>query len=227
MTKIDKKIETFLTCPNCLNWIYPPICGICGKLSTDFLCNKCKVLLKKEAVFEIENYEKHKRYFEEHLYVFIYEGIVRKAILNYKFNEKAYLYKTFVNFLLNNEKIVGKLKSYDIIIPVPISKKRKMQRGYNQSELIAKEISKVIKLKLINNCLYKIKDNIPQSTLSREERQDNVIEVYGIKNKKILQNKKVILVDDIYTTGSTVNECSRILKQSGAKKVGIFTLAKD
>ena len=78
-----------------------------------------------------------------------------------------------------------------------------------------------------NNSLYKIKNNKPQSTLKKEERQENVIGVYGIKNKKILQNKKIILIDDIFTTGSTVNECSKILKQSGVKQIGIFTIAKD
>ena len=98
-------------------------------------------MLKKEAIIGSDNYHNKNIYFQEHIYLFMYEGIIRKTILNYKFNEKSYLYKTFSKFLLNNKKIVGKLKCYDIIMPVPISYKRWKQRGYNQSYLIAKSIS--------------------------------------------------------------------------------------
>ena len=84
------------------------------------------------------------KYFDNHIYLFRYEGIVRKKIIEYKFKEKSYLNETFVNFILKNEKICRFLKSYDIITPVPIHAKRKRKRGYNQSELIAKKIAKDI-----------------------------------------------------------------------------------
>ena len=153
--------------------------------------------------------------------------MIRKIILNYKFNDQSFLYKTMVNFLLKNKKFFEILKSYDTIIPVPISKKRRRERGYNQSELIAREIAKKLAIHINNQCLIKTKNNTEQSKLNKEERQKNIKGVYQLEKSHILKNKKLLIVDDIYTTGSTVNECSRILSQAQPKKIGILTLAKD
>ena len=211
-----------------LDLIYPPVCGICGKLDKNFLCKKCENVLKKQAAFENDNYEDDiQKNYDEHLYMFLYDGIIRNCLLNYKFRDKSYLYKTFITFLLKNEIFVEKIKSYDIIIAVPISIKRKKMRGYNQSGLIAREIGKCTNIKLLTNCLYKNKDTVPQSSLSKEKRIKNVEGVFALRNIKEINNKKVLIVDDIYTTGNTVNECSRLLKEAGAIKIAVFTLAKD
>lgn len=210
-----------------LNLIYPPRCGICGKFNLEFLCKKCENYLKSQAKFEIQENQNIKQYFDEHVYIFQYEGIIREKILEYKFKEKSYLYKTFINFLLKDKKIFEILKSYDTIIPVPISKKRQKERGYNQSLLIAKEMSKRLKIECIDNCLIKTKNIIEQSKLNKEERQKNIIGVYKLKNIEKLKNKRIILLDDIYTTGSTVNECSKMLRQADVKKIAVLTLAKD
>lgn len=209
------------------NLFYPPVCGICGKLNEDFLCKKCEKLLESQAKFEIQEKQNINLYFDKLLYIFQYEGIIRKLIIDYKFNEKSYLYKTFANFLLKNQKFFEILKSYDTIIPVPISKKRKKERGYNQSTLIAREISKRLKIEINTSCLYKAKDIVAQSTLNREEREQNIKGVYQLKNVKKLENKKILLIDDIYTTGSTLNECSKILRKSNPKVITCFTMAKD
>lgn len=231
--KIQEKIS---------NLLYPPVCGICGKIAQKRICIKCNVELKKQTEVNIlQKEEIEEKNFEELMYIFKYEGQVRKLILDYKFNEKSYMYKTFVNFLLNDKKIFENIKKYDKIIPVPISKKRYKERGYNQSLLIAKEISKQTQykanienkqkektnLELVNNCLIKTKNIIEQSKLNKEERQNNIQGVYSLQNPQIITNQKILLVDDIYTTGSTVNECSKILKQANPKKIGILVLAKD
>ena len=174
-----------------------------------------------------EGEELQNKYFEELMYIFKYEGQIRELILNYKFNEQANLYKTFVNFLIKNEKIFENIKKYDTIVPVPISKKRYNERGYNQSYLIAREIAKITDMELQKNCLIKIKNVIEQSKLNKEQREKNAKGIYKLNNKEVLKNKNILLVDDIYTTGSTVNECSRILKQANPKKIGILVLAKD
>ena len=231
--KIQEKIS---------NLLYPPVCGICGKIAQKGICIKCNVELKKQTEVNIlQKEEIEEKNFEELMYIFKYEGQVRKLILDYKFNEKSYMYKTFVNFLLNDKKIFENIKKYDKIIPVPISKKRYKERGYNQSLLIAKEISKQTQykanienkqkektnLELVNNCLIKTKNIIEQSKLNKEERQNNIQGVYSLQNPQIITNQKILLVDDIYTTGSPVNECSKILKQANPKKIGILVLAKD
>ena len=238
--KIEKILERII------DMIYPPKCGICGKLDKNFLCKKCEIMLKNELKnqtkdnkyfkdnvnldeqprFFIEE-KNNKQYFIQHIYFFKYEGIIRKIILDYKFNEKAYLYKTIVNFLLKDKKIFEILKFYDIIIPVPISNKRKRERGYNQSLLIAREISNLTGISYTDNCLFKIKNIIEQSKLNKEDRMQNVQGVYELKNKKILENKNILLIDDIYTTGSTVKECCKTLKLAKIKEIGVLTIAKD
>lgn len=132
-----------------------------------------------------------------------------------------------MNFLLKQQKIFEIIKTYDIILPVPISKKRYKQRGYNQTELIARKIRKKTDIELVTNCLYKEKNNVPQSTLNKEDRIENVKNAYIIKNSKIIKDKRVIIFDDIYTTGSTVNECSKLLKQNNVKEILVMTIAKD
>ena len=231
MTKFDKMMRQIWTVP--LVSMYPQICGICEKISKDAICPKCNLELKKQAEVnilqkeEIEENIKKEKYFEELMYIFKYEGQVRKLILDYKFNEKSYLYKTFVNFLLKNKKIFENIKKYDKIIPVPISKKRNKERGYNQSMLIAEEIANKTNLELVNNCLIKTKNIIEQSKLNKEDRQQNIQGVYSLQNERLITKQKILLVDDIYTTGSTVNECCKILQQANPKTIGVLVLAKD
>lgn len=226
MTKMKQK-EPVPTVPSLLNLIYPPKCGICGKLNENFLCNKCYKILENDAKFNVEKFEKLKNEFDEHIYMFKYEGAIRRIILQYKFQENSYLYKTIVNFLLKNKKMFEIIKTYDTIVPVPISKKRKRTRGYNQSYLIAKDIANIVGIKLENRVLFKIKNIIEQSKLNKEDRLENIKGVYEIRNIKRVMNKKILLFDDIYTTGSTANECCRILKKANPKKIGVLTIAKD
>ncbi len=101
-----------------------------------------------------------------------------------------------------------------------------LERGYNQSALIAKEIAKNIKEIKYLDTLKKVKNNQRQSTLKKEERKQNVKNVYEIQNKQIIEGKRIILVDDIYTTGNTVNECSRVLKSNKVSDILVLTLAK-
>ena len=232
MTIFDKIVRQIKTVPNVsnfLNLIYPQTCGICGKSVQNSLCKKCEIELKKQSDINIilEGEEIEDKYFNELMYIFKYEGQIRKLIIDYKFNEKSYIYLTFVNFLLKNKKIFENIKNYDTIIPVPISKKRLKKRGYNQSLLIARKIAEQTNLELVNNCLIKTKNIIEQSKLNKEDRIQNIKGVYELKNKQLIENKKVLLIDDIYTTGSTVNECSKILRQGNPAKIGILVIAKD
>ena len=151
-----------------LDLIYPPVCGICGKLSENSLCKKCQNKIYKEAIFGQEKYED--KFFDTHFYLFKYDGIIRDKLIDYKFNEKSYLYKTFVNFFVFYEKNYFHFDFYDIIIPVPISRKRLNFRGYNQSKLIALELSRYFSAKLEDKILIKIKNNKPQSTLNQERK---------------------------------------------------------
>ena len=120
------------------------------------------------------------------------------------------------------------LEKYDIIIPVPMYRKKEKRRGYNQTALIARKIAKAYKnLVYDGKSLQKIKDTKMQSSLDKTERRKNIKNAYKVINQQKIKDKKIILLDDIYTTGSTVNECSKVLKQSGAKEILVVTIAKD
>ncbi len=210
-----------------LDFIFPPSCGICGKIAENYLCENCKQNLINSKMFlnKVKLYQD--KYINEHFYVFSYEGIIREKILQYKFKEYSYLSNTFCEFFINNKKLYGFLKKYDIITPVPISNLRMRERGYNQSDLIAKKVAKFANITYYPKILIKSKNNKPQSTLNKEQRLENVKNVYKIQNIAKIKERRILLFDDIYTTGATANECARILKQAGAQNVGILTFTKD
>lgn len=210
-----------------LNIIYPNVCGMCDRINKESLCGKCKYKLKQLEKNIITDYRNDKnKYFDYHAYLFKYEGIIREKLIDYKFNDKSYLYKTFSKIIIKNEKIYRFIQKYDIILPVPINKEREFIRGYNQTLLILKELKKE-NININEKILKKTKNNLPQSSLTKNQRILNVKDVYKLINEEQIKNKKILIFDDIYTTGSTVNECSKILKKAGAKEIGVLTIAKD
>ena len=208
------------------NLIYPNVCGMCGRLCQESLCKKCEIKLNKIAKIKIDRYED--KYFTKHLSAFKYEGMIKQKLIDYKFNEKSYLYKSIAKFLLNSKKVCAFLESYDIIIPVPIHKYRRRERGYNQSALIARKLARSVEgLTYNDSILYKEKNIAPQSNKTKEQRKKDVIGVYSLRNQEKIKGKKILLLDDIYTTGSTVNECCRMLREACVATVDVITIAKD
>lgn len=208
-----------------INAIFPPVCAFCGQTSLESVCKEC---LKKMQNCEKARIDKYlNKNFESHIYLFKYEEPIREQIIEYKFRNKPYYYKTFTKILINNKKIYDILKSYDIIIPVPLNKSRKKERGYNQAELIAREISKNIKNLKYLNILEKTKNAVPQSTLNKAQRLRNLENAYKLKQEINIQNQRILIFDDVFTTGTTANECAKIIKTIGNNKISIFTIAKD
>ncbi len=134
-----------------------------------------------------------------------------------------------------------------ILIPIPLTKRRQKWRGFNQAEEIGKELSKFlnpvrdsgnkeslqkenisngVKLPLVSNCLLRLKNTYPQVELSTEARRENVKDIFFCQNKKEILGKKILLIDDVYTTGATMEEAARILKESGAKEVWGIVVAR-
>lgn len=209
-----------------LDLIFPPVCGFCGKVNNGYICKECLNIVNSLAVNKQESINNH--FFNEYLYIFKYEEIIREKILEFKFENKSYLYRTFAEAILNNKKNIEFIKKYDFLVPVPIHKIRKRKRGYNQSELIARAISNEIKnIKLKTNIIIKEKNIVAQSTLNKKQREANIQNSFKVINSNIIKNNKILLLDDILTTGSTANECSKVLLEAGCKEVGLITIAKD
>lgn len=232
-----------------LDLFFPKFCFGCGRENT-YLCNDCKSLL------EIAEYDyclcetnptrllsptqvgKCQRCQDRKLsglyFALSYKekSLTRKLIHNFKY--KPYvkdLAETLANLLIEHfiltKKNTNDVWESSILLPIPLDNKKLKSRGYNQSEKLCKELSKILKIPVISNCLIKIKETRPQMTLNKTEREKNLKNAFTLKNAKALKNKKVFLVDDVYTTGSTMQECARILKASGIKQVWGICIARE
>lgn len=181
--------------------------------SPDFLCGECR---------------EKKRYFTKAIAVAVYEGTLSEAIHIFKYQKKQAMAK-HLNVMIT-DLLLQRLFDSDIIIPVPLHKKRLNERGFNQSLLIAHYLSKRLCIPLSMDGLQRVRWTRPQIELSRHERLKNVRGAFavlaGLKPAHIIKDKRVILVDDVYTTGATVNECAKVLKKAGASEVVVFTLAR-
>ena len=210
---------------NVLNLIFPIKCGVCGKIGLP-ICIDCEKILKKYEINLVKNdfIEIKNKYLlkVKKIFIYRYDDIVRKLLVNYKFNDASYLADTFAYLIKNNKKIYDILKTYDIILPVPLHKKRKLERGYNQTELIARKLG----LNYKNNCLIKVKNIKPQSQNDVEKRRTEIKNVFKLQNIEILKNKKVLILDDIYTTGSTADECIKTVS-TATNKIGFVSIARD
>ncbi len=113
----------------------------------------------------------------------------------------------------------------DLIVPVPSTKVQLKQRGFNQTELLAKQISKHLKIKVEFDVLYRVKETPAQRELSKEEREKNLLCAFRVKDRRKIHKKNILLVDDVYTTGSTCRECTRTLIGGGAASISIITWA--
>jgi ComF family protein len=115
----------------------------------------------------------------------------------------------------------------DIILPVPLHNSRLRERGFNQAHMIATGCFAQWKKKLAHDVLIRHRSTIPQSLLSGKERRQNLHNVFSLIDPSRVSGAKVLLVDDVYTTGSTVNACSKVLRQAGAERIEVFTLARS
>lgn len=204
-------------CDNCwkkLVFIEKPICSICGepldiKTNQSILCGHC---LNK------------KHYFNKAVSVFIYNRTIARAIYRLKFDRKIFLSKFFAKFIVKNVKEFDS----DYIVAVPIYKNRLEERGYNQSLLLVKEISKIINVPYIEDAILKIKNTLPQTKLTTNKRKTNLKSAFKINEKyrDLIKDKNILIIDDVLTTGATVDECAKILKKNGAGRVFIGAIAR-
>lgn len=198
--------------------------GLCGKCfnKLEFIGDKCCIRCGKPSDNEAKYCllcQNETRYFDMARSAVIYKGDIQRLILEYKFHNKRYLAKYLAKFIEHAVERYG--IKYDVVVPIPLSKSREKERKYNQ----VSEMLRHTNLNPIVNALIKTKDNERQSLMAGRERRDNVRGVYEMADKAAVKNKRVLLVDDIITTGATVNEASRILMSAGAQSVIAVSVA--
>ncbi|MBL7045314.1 MAG: ComF family protein [Parcubacteria group bacterium] len=154
------------------------------------------------------------------------DEVIRHMIWALKYRRNREVAKTFAvllsDFLVEEFSDLSVYSDFNkpILIPVPLFKKRFRERGFNQSELLAKELVKINDFCTLNTkILKKIKNTPHQTNLHRHKRLKNVIDSFGVTNPEIIKNRNIVVLDDVTTTGATLNEAKKILLKSGAKKV--------
>ncbi len=213
-----------INCSTVISYKDPYLCKECyGKI--EFLSAKCSIC-SGDLVEGICNIcSSRKFYIDKNITITEYSGIMKEILHNYKFNKRRRLYKLLS--LLSIEEVSKWQYLFNIITSVPINKKKKWDRGFNQSELIARDIAK--KLKKVYFPILKERYHFKsQKELGYRNRFLNILDRYKIKNakRKRITGMSVLIVDDVFTTGATINECARILKTFGAEKVYSLTIAR-
>lgn len=203
-------------CPSCLSGvtlISPPICTKCGipfatQAEESHLCGRCLV--------RMSSYDTARA-------LLTFSSSTRTAIHAFKYENKAYLSKTLLG-LMERSPLGLSFHQYDILVPVPLHRNRLRARGYNQALLLCREISQRYGVPVDERLLRRIRDSAPQIELMGVEREQNVKGVFSLG--KDPAEKTILLVDDVLTTGATVNECASVLRRGGAKRIDVFTIAR-
>jgi len=201
-------------CPSCLQSlprITPPLCPRCGlPQSRAKICPTC-------AGWEAE--------INGIRSPFRFDGVIRQAIHELKYRNLRAIAGLFAR-LLNDYLIANPLPG-EVVVPVPLHPKRLRERGYNQSSLLAQELSKLTELPLVDDCLIRAYHSPPQArTANVDERRRNVADVFSCRDQR-LKGKQVLLIDDVSTSGATLDACARALKQAGATSVWGLVLARE
>ena len=207
-------------CPKCfqeLNFITAPYCYKCGHpfeqaaSSKKMLCASCA--------------KKSKTPFRLNRSALYYDDISKDLILALKFMDKTENAKTLAKWLSMAGYDIWQ-EGVDVLVPVPLHYKRLIKRRYNQSALLVKELSKITGIKADYTSLVKHKSTKPQVQFSGHERVKNVRGAFSVKHIEKIKGKRVVLIDDVMTTGSTLKECALALKKAGAKSVDTLTVAR-
>lgn len=201
--------------------LFPPKCLLCGKILEPEELDLCRACRTDGP--ECRNYRMKLPFIDSWAAVWYYEGQARESLLRFKFRgARGYArgYGRLLAMRLQQEHPEG----FDLLTWVPISKRRKLRRGYDQVELLARAVGRELGMPPVS-ALQKIRNNRPQSGIHGEaQRKANVLGVYRVR-KVDVTGKRILLLDDILTTGATASEAARVLKTAGAAQVHVAALA--
>ena len=209
--------DVYSLCPECrqnINWANGKLCRVCGKLLEDWyprdICGECA---------------NRSRSFDSGVTCMQYRQLERRIIKDFKYKGKSYLARKLSEIIF--DKITAMGCKFDIIVPVPMYPAKEKKRGYNQAALLGKYLGERTKTPFRSDCLLRVRQTAPMNQLGARERKKNLDKAFQVKDtaKSCLFGKRVLLIDDIYTTGTTAEHCSEVLKACGASEVIIVTIA--
>ncbi len=237
LTKVLDSLLTVLypqACQNCgasvENFEYGAACQTCWRKTrifqgTETVCHKCsKFLSEKETDLRTFCHQCDTHFYEQARAAGLYENALQTSVLNLKrepFICKN-LRKVFVSAFEKSD-----FQDADLIVPIPLSKKRLLERGFNQAAILAKILSDETKIKLDEQSLIrKIHTPMHRAGMDTKARELTVKNAFEITRPNLIKGKKILLVDDVFTSGATASACAKVLKKAGAEKVYVLTLAR-
>ncbi len=230
-----------------LNCLYPTVCALCQKgllLTEDHICKSCYSTL--ESTSQHSCYQcakdlprwapsgskcthcKNDAWFvDETISLFRYNSSFKTLLHLIKFDDQDWIINNFKRRIKNRLKNSGfETHAPSIVVPVPLDPKRYRERKFNQSEIIANTVSEDFLIKKQSSIIKRKKCLYPQSFLRKNERKVNLKNVFSIHKKASIAGQWVLLVDDVITTGTTINECAKVLKEAGASRVTALSLGR-
>ena len=217
----------------------PFVCRVCAReitLVNGPICLSCGIMFKSSQGDDriCGNCIAVPKHFRTARASAVYDQAMIHLIHCFKYNAKIQLANSFSGLLLKTFKRYWDADSFDVITPVPLSSNRMRQRGFNQAYLLIcnwkKEADQLIMdlpvARVSKNALARNRATLPQTGLSRKARIENIRNVFSVREGADIREKRILLVDDVYTTGATVNECARVLMHSGARSVDVLTVAR-
>src|SRR5438445_1970475 len=238
-------LQKFELLQSAVSLLYPPLCTICGRSvrAGEYLCNQCEAKTVRivapfcqkcsepfegaiTGVFTCANCAHRRIYFDAAVAAYRGRGIVRQIIHEFKYGRRIHLRHLVARWLcaaFDDERLRG--RKFDIIVPVPLHPTRQRERGFNQASLLAELLTARVSVPC-KPVLKRIRYTTTQTALDRAERMENLHNAFRLRRNANVRGLRVLLIDDVLTTGSTLSECARILKRSGAISVYAATAAR-
>ncbi|MDD2979711.1 MAG: ComF family protein [Hespellia sp.] len=219
-----------LSCPFCGRILGKSVARICGNCEKKIIymkeprCKRCgKPIRTQEAEFCLDC-QRGRFCYDQGKSLYLHQSPVKEAVYQLKYHNKRIYGEMFAQELYRIYKEQIKSWGVDVILPVPLHHKRRKKRGYNQAELIATELGKLTSLSVETDAVYRVKNTNPQKVLDNRNRAKNLSHAFAVSRKWRVR-PVVLLIDDIYTTGSTINSVAKILKKRGVQKVYFLTIS--
>jgi len=196
---------------------FPKRCFFCQKYGAS-LCSDCRELMD---VSPVHRYDCSKKYLDDIYSACVYENkFAQKLIHGLKYKPFAKeLAIPAAEIIAGHFSLCGKNTNGCILTAVPLFKKNLRRRGFNQAQEIAKNMAKIWQIPMVDNCLIKIRETENQAKLTQSQRMGNLRGAFAVADKNIFRQKNIFLIDDVVTTGATMEECAKVLRRSGAAEV--------
>ena len=211
--------------------VNPYICLACWstlKFPSGNLCSRCGegLRLKESTLQECDSCRDGENLFAGAIWVSVYDEVMRAAIHTLKYENKSRMARFLIDLMVSGAKEFIEEVGVEALLPIPLHRKKLREREFNQALLLARGIGRAYNIPVLGGCLIRPRETAPQSQLDRDGRMSNVGGAFRVADAKPIRGKRVLLVDDIYTTGATANECTRVLIEAGVERVYVLTLAR-